>query len=56
MRISELIALTEAIRDSAEDHPFGGNNTVLIDISKDSFLFVCNEVLNWLYKIKECIK
>ena len=53
MRVTELTALVEALRDSSEDHPFGGNNTVLIDVSKDSFLYICNELLNLLYRLKE---
>lgn len=55
MRVSELIAMIEAIKEAAIDYPLGKDQTVLLDVSKDSFTFVCNEVLHWLYKIKETV-
>lgn len=52
MRTTELEAMIHALIEASEDHPFGGNNTVLIDVKKESFLFICNQMLTLLSKMK----
>ena len=54
MRVSELTAMIEALKESAKEVPTGAKYTILEDIKKDSFIFVCNSMLNLLSKVKEC--